>query len=375
METFDPFAYAMAGIHLSVVFALSLVGTLLYAASRGGAWGRLRTALGQAKQMGRATYCDLAKATGAEFLIFSKGGTAGTVNAASGGNVDLKQVTRYVLVKDMDGQTGLVLTVGGKDVCISGLEQMARIYSLIQQDPNAHVQFVFRDDEGKSMERAFRRLDLKERDMVQGWLNEKETITDIIRGVDYEGKLKSSGAKGLATLVVTNLRVGLLARTVTSSQNRTTTHYNLISYLLPLAEKVAIERKASLGKPQFLVRLVLKDMDQNDDAPILKLTKDHTGILLPLVLFRRPVEVTDPPVGMGRVIAESILAGLGWGILFGGAGVGLGLALAEGESTFYYRFMIPIVIAGFFTPGIMRFFSISQAFVERARHQSAHRIA
>jgi hypothetical protein len=211
--------------------------------------------------------------------------------------------------------------------------------------------------------------------MLAGWLTEKEVLTDIISGVDYEGQLGSAGSKGRAKLLVTNLRAGLLGTTIETEHlgnaTRTTTHYRLISYLLPLAEKVVIKRDGGLGPASYLIELELKPEHRNDGAPKLKLTEDHTGIFLPLVLFRCAVEPVDAPVGVGSVIGAALLAGFGWGILTTALGVGIAVGLSEGSDLRHwaYRYALPIVVGAALTPFVFRTASLLREYQERAREQ------
>lgn len=367
-EHLDPYALTALGIYLGALLLLALVPTALYLARRGGAYGRLRTALGQARGAGRAVFAPLPPKSGGEFLVYAQGRLAARVGAQDGLGADLDQVKRIALVKDMDGQTGLVVTVAGKDVCVTGLEEMARVWGAVQQD-DAPVSFVFRDDESQRMKTLMGRLSYQEQQLLGQWLSEKEVLTDIIPGVDYEGTIVSGGTKAGATLVVTNLRAGLLATTIAGNAR----HYNLVSYLLPLAEKVTLERKPKLsGKTSYLLRLELPAelAGKGPVPPTLKLTADHTGVLLPIVLFKRPLEVVDPPLGPGRLVASWIAAAIGWGILVGGLGVAAAAGLGEAERI-YQRFFLAIVAGAFLTPAILRAFTLYEVYFERTRQQSA----
>jgi hypothetical protein len=111
-------------------------------------------------------------------------------------------------------------------------------------------------------------------------------LTDIVPQVEYDGSLgEGASEKGKATLIVTNLRAGLLAQTVTrtpvSGGTQVTTRYHLVSYLLPAAEKVILERSPSLLETKYLLRLQLPSelAEMARGTPTLKLGEEHAGIL------------------------------------------------------------------------------------------------
>ncbi len=366
---FDPFAYGALAVYLGTIGAVALGLVALAWLRRGGAWTAVEAACKQAVQMGATTFAPLPDGG---FLVY--GAEASAARVSGGAAPQLQKVTRVALVKDMDGQTGLVVTAGGQNVCVSGIGPMAHVYGQAQRD-GAEMSIVFRDDEAERMSRLIGLLDGKEREILAGWLTEKEVLTDIIFGVDYEGQLRTAGAKGKAKLLVTNLRAGLLGTTIQTEHlgnaTRTTTHYSLISYLLPLAEKVTVRRASGLGANSYVLELALKPEHQNEGAPKLKLTEDHAGVFLPLVLFRCPVEVVEEPVGVGNVIGGAILGGIGWGILTAIVGVVVAVALTEGSDLRHwgYRYTLPIVLGAALTPLVFRISSLLRDYLERAREQ------
>lgn len=370
---FDPWVLGYLAAYAVAVGGLGLLLVGSRIASRGAAFDRLKQVLGAAKQMGGAWFAPLPGGKHGEFVVYAKGKYAASLPSAR----ELEPVSRAALVKDHDGQTGLVLTAGGKTIAVSGIEPVARILEGLHQD-GVPIAPVLRDDEGRRIEARFKALALREQEMLGRWLAQGEIITDIVPKVDYEGKLKTAGAKGNATLVVTNLRAGLLAQTVLSeqvgNQMRTTTSFNLISYPLPLAKEAILERTASLGESRWTLRLELPDELKSQpgaaDVPALKLGQEHAGLLLPLVLFKRPVRVLDAGAGFGRVIAETIGPALGCGILLAiPAGVAAGIAY--GQRTYNGRYLIPVIAAALLTPAWFKLLTLLDAWFERSRTRTA----
>ncbi|MHC5019293.1 MAG: hypothetical protein ACYTGX_04095 [Planctomycetota bacterium] len=232
----DTYAWLALAIYLGVVAAVSLLRVVKDAGGRGRGYGALKGAMSAA---GKGPE-DLAWAPLADgrFLVYAAGGKAAVVGGDSHRPDVLQPVTRVALVKDMDQQTGLVLTVQGEDLCVTGLDHMARVWAVLQRD-ETRVRIVFREDEGATVQAALNALAPNERNLVGQWLAEEEIITDVIVGVDYQGTVNAGAEKSQATLIVTNFRVGLLAQTKTTvhqgNQIQTTTHFNLITYLLPVA--------------------------------------------------------------------------------------------------------------------------------------------
>lgn len=369
---FDPYVIAATCAYLGVAGGLGLAVTAARVVGRGGAWGRLREALDHARQMGAATFAPLAGGRHGEFLVLAKGKHVARLPEGR----DLAPITRAALVKDKDGQTGLVIEAGGTTSCVTGLEPMTRAWVQLQQD-QVPVEVVFRDDEAERVGRLIKALHPKEQEMLAKWLVPGEALTDVIRGVDYEGKLNTPGSKGSATLLVTPMRVGLLAQTVLVQQQgnvtRTTTSVNLISYLLPEASSVTMERTASLGKPEWRLRLELPPgkVTPENAPPVLKLNPDHTGVFLPLVLFKRPVQVVDAGAGFGRVIAETLGPAIGCGILLGGVAMVVALLVYGSNHTYHGRYIVPALLAGLITPGLFKALSLVEAWVERSRSIAA----
>lgn len=368
---FDPYVLGATLIYLGSAGGLGVLLTAARAAGRGAAWARLREALAQARQMGSAAFAPLAGGRQGEFLVLAKGRHATRLP----GGKDLSPITRAALVKDKDGQTGLVIEAGGQTSCVTGLEPMTRAWVQLQQD-DVPVQVVFRDDEAQRTANRVKSLLPGEQELIGKWLVQGEVITDVIRGVDYEGEVKSPGNKAAATLIVTPMRVGLLARTVLVQQSgnvrRVTTSVNLISYLLPQASLVTMERTPSLGKPEWRLRLELPPgTPGGEGAPVLKLTPDHTGLFLPLVLFKRPVKVVDAGAGPGRVLLETLGPACGCGILLGGVSLLVALLVYGGNHTYHGRYILPAALAGLITPGFFKALALIEAWLERSRAQAA----
>lgn len=370
---FDPYVIGATCAFLGVAGGLALCSTALRVLGRSGAWSGLREALAQAQQMGAASFAPLAGGQHGDFLVLAKGKHAARLPEAR----DLAPITRAALVKDKDGQTGLVIEAGGRTSCVTGLEPMTRAWVQLQQD-QVPVEIVFRDDEVERVARLIKSLHPKEQEMLAKWLVPGEVLTDVIRGVDYEGKLNTPGSKGSATLLVTPMRVGLLAQTVLVQQSgnvtRTTTSVNLITYLLPEASCVTMERTASLGSPEWRLHLELppgKGQESSAAPPVLKLNPDHTGVFLPLVLFKRPVKVIDEGAGFGRVVLETIGPAIGCGILLGGVAMVVALLVYGSNHTYHGRYIVPALMAGLITPGIFKAFSLVEAWVERSRTAAA----
>jgi hypothetical protein len=366
----DTYAYMALGVYFLVAGGFAAVIAFMDVSKRDALYGIVRKAIDQARQMSEVVFAPLPDG---RFFLYGKGQMAGAVDSNDTGDYSLAKVERIALVKDMHSQTGLVVTIRGKDECVTGLEEMARIYSMVQRD-DAPVAVVFREDAGQTMNNVLGTLDVRERSLIGEWITDQEIITDVIHDVDYEGTVQSAGSKGVAKLVVTNLRVGLLAQTVqtesVSGGTRTTTHYNLISYLLPLANRVILERTPKLSEPTYLLHLDMP-AEHTGRAPVLKLTKDHTGVFLPMVIFNRPVEVRDTGPGVFRVVFETLKATVGWGILFGALAAGGAAILSESglfsPGHWQYRYAMPLVIAGALTPGLFRFVSILGNWLERRR--------
>lgn len=371
--TVDPYAYMALGAYLvglsAVVGALAFVGR----AKHGALVKALGEGLRQATHLGRAAF---ARIPGGKYLIYA-GGHLSEVDG--NGASEFAPISRYAMVKDMDAQTGIVLTSGKTNHCVTGLGPMGRILAQLQREEKG-ISFVFREDESKNMGRQLNKLDMREQQILVEWLrrDDGEILTDIVENVDYEGSLGESGSeKGKATLVVTNLRAGLLAQTVTrqavSGGTQVTTRYHLVSYLLPAAEKVILERTPDLLEKSYLLKLQLpgelQEMDRQ--TPNLKLGEEHAGILLPIALFNRPVEVLD---GRPKGLVGETLWGLGWGILLGLVMLGVAAVLSEsGEfrpSHWWYRYHIPLILGGVLTALIVRAAGLFQHSGERLAEQA-----
>lgn len=375
MADLDPYALAALGVYLAALVGFSLLGTIRQAARRGGAFARLAEARAQAKEKAKEhAFALLPTREGEDFIIYASGKLAGRAHAHERFRhpLELAPVDRFALVKDMDGQTGLVLTAGGQDLAVTGLEEIARIYHLVQKD-GAPLSFVFRADESERMKGLLGKLAPKELEMLRAGMMPNEVITDVIFGVDYEGALKTAGGRGMAPkLVVTNLRVILLAQTIqrqaVAGGTLVTTHFNLVNYPLPLARGITLEALPGLGRRAY--RLLLDLPPEMPKAPVLRLTTDHTGILLPIALFSRPLSFVDAGAGIGSVIGASLRA-IGWGILTGGAALGAGFALGEGYDSWYERYVPVLAAGGFLTPIVLRTFTAVENRAERARQVRA----
>lgn len=369
---FDPFVIGGVLVYLVVAGGLGVLVTAARVFGRGAAWDQLRGALAQAKQLGSATFAPLAGGRHGEFLVLAKGKHAARLPGAKG----LTPITRAALVKDKDGQTGLVIEAGGETTCVTGLEPMTRAWSQLQQD-EVPVELVFRDDEPQRVANKVKALHPREQELLGKWLVQGEVLTDVVKGVDYEGVLNTPGGKGEATLLVTPLRVGLLAQTVlverVGNATRTTTSVNLVTYLLPTATSVTMERTSSLGAAEWRLRLDLPPDAPvaANAAPVLKLTPDHTGLFVPLVLFKRPVKVVDAGAGFGRVIAETIAPAIGCGILLGGVAAAAAAFYYGANHTYHGRYILPAAIAGLLTPAFFKALSLIEAWVERSRTNAA----
>lgn len=367
---FDPFVVGAAIAYLATVGGLGGLVTAARVLGRGAAWDQLRRALKVARELGAATFAPLPGGKHGEFLVLARGGHA----ARLPGDEGLSRITRAALVKDKDGQTGLVIEAGGRTSCVSGLEPMTRAWAQLQADA-VPVEVVFRPDEHERVARALRMLHPREQELIGKWLVAGEVVTDVVRGVDYEGQVKTPGGKGQATLLVTPLRVGLLAQTVlverVGNATRTTTSLSLLTYLLPRATAVTMERTASLGAPEWRLRLELPpDVEGAAEAPVLKLTPDHTGVFLPLVLFKKPARVVDAGAGVGRVIFEAIAPALGCGLLLGGLAAGVAGIAYGAQHTYHGRYILPAALAGLVTPGLFKLLSLVEAWFERSRAAS-----
>lgn len=355
--TFDPYAYAALGAYLAGVAAVAGSLALIGRAKQSAVLKALAHGMRQATHLGRAAFAQI---PGGKYLIYAGGHLS---EVAGSGASEFAPISRYAMVKDMDAQTGIVLTAKGENHCVTGLGPMARILAQLQREEK-NIAFVFREDEGSQIGEALRELDIREQQILLEWLQSDngEVLTDIVKEVDYEGSLGESGAeKGKATLVVTNWRAGLLAQTVTreavSGGTQVTTRFHLVSYLLPEAEKVILERDPSLLETSYILRLQLKGELQEADrtTPDLKLGEEHAGILLPIALFNRPVEILEgPPKG----IVGQTLGGIGWGIMLALLMVGVAAILSEsGEfrpSHWWYRYHVPLVLGGFLTALVVR---------------------
>lgn len=363
---FDPYVLAATLAFLATAVGLGAALTALRVLSRGSVWSAIRAAHEHARQMGAAMAVPLPGGRHGDAVILAKGGMAAVLPGAR----DLAKLDKAALVKDKDGQTGIVLHAGGQTTCVAGLEPMARAWSRLQQD-GVQVDLVFRDDEAQRVGNAVKGLHPNEQQMLQKWLVEKEVITDVIRGVNYEGTVKTAGSKGEASLVVTNLRVGLLARTVLvetmGNQTRTTTSFSFTTYLLPKATRCTFERHPSLTTAGWRVKLDLPKELEQEGAPTLLLGPDHAGIFLPLVLFRCPTVVVDRGAGFGRIISESLGAAIGCGILLGGAAAAVAGLYYGSHHTYHARYIWPALGCGLVLPGIFKMFALTESWLERNR--------
>lgn len=369
----DTYAYLALGAYLVGLGAVCGALTFLARAKHGAVIKALSEGLRQATHLGRAVF---AKIPGGKYLIYA-GGHLSEVDAQ--GAQEFAPISRYALVKDMDAQTGIVLTSGKTNHCVTGLGPMGRILAQLQREEK-RINFVFREDESKNMGRLLNKLEMREQQILVEWLrrDDGEILTDIVENVDYEGSLGESGAeKGKATLIVTNHRAGLLAQTVTrqavSGGTQVTTRIHLVSYLLLAAEKVILERTPDLLEKSYVMRLQLpgelQEMDRS--TPDLKLGEEHAGILLPIALFNRPVEVLD---GRPKGLVGETLWGLGWAIILGLIMGGVALFLSESgsfrPSHWWYRYTLPLVLGGVLTAFVVRIAGLLQHSGERLAEQA-----
>ncbi|MBL4849214.1 MAG: hypothetical protein JKY65_27120 [Planctomycetes bacterium] len=360
---FDPYAYGALAVYLIGLGAITGGLAFVARAKQGAVLNALGAGLKSATHLGRAVFAAL---PGGKYLIYA----GGHVSEVSGsGATELAPISRYAMVKDMDAQTGVVLTCGKTHHCVTGLGPMGRILAQLQREEKS-LAFVFREDESKTIGRLLHSLESREQQILIEWLrrDDGEVLTDIVPEVDYEGSLGEGGAeKGKATLIVTNLRAGLLAQTVTrtpvSGGTQVTTRYHLVSYLLPAAEKVILERTPTLLETEYLLRLQLPAelAEMAQGTPVLKLGEEHAGILLPIALFNRPIEVLDGPP---RGVVGQTLGGIGWGILLGLIMLGVAAFLSEsgefGSRHWWYRYYVPLIAGGFLTALVVRAAGLSQ---------------
>ena len=371
--TVDPYAYMALGAYLvglsAVVGALAFMGR----AKHGAVLKALSEGLRQATHLGRAAF---ARIPGGKYLIYA----GGHVSEVDGdGASEFAPISRYAMVKDMDAQTGIVLTSGKTNHCVTGLGPMGKILAQLQREEKG-ISFVFREDESKNIGRQLSKLGMREQQILIEWLqtDNDEMLTDIVEDVDYEGSLGESGAeKGKATLIVTNLRAGLLAQTVTrqavSGGTQVTTRIHLVSYHLLAAEKVILERSPGLLEKTYLMKLQLpgelQEMDRT--TPNLKLGEEHAGILLPIALFKRPIEVLD---GRPKSLIGETLWGLGWAIILGLVMIGVAAFLSESGNFrpghWWYRYHAPLVLGGVLTALVVRAAGLFQHSGERLAEQA-----
>lgn len=363
---FDPYVLAATLAFLAAAVGLGAALTALRALGRGSVWASIRAALDHAKQVGAAVAVPLPGGRHGDAVILAKGGLASILPGAR----DLAKIDKAALVKDKDGQTGIVLHAGGQTTCVAGLEPMARAWSRLQQD-GVPVEVVFRDDEAQRVKTRLSGLHPREQEMLAKWLVQGEVVTDVIRGVNYEGTVKTAGDKGQATLLVTNLRVGLLAQTVLvermGNATRTTTSFSFTTYLLPKANRVTFERTPSLTTAGWRVKLDLPKELEQEGAPTLLLGPDHAGVFLPLVVFKCPTTVIDEGAGVGRIIGESLGAAIGCGILFGGLAAAVTGMYYGSHSTYYARYIWPALACGLVLPGLFKMLALTEAWLERNR--------
>ncbi len=363
---FDPYVLGATAAFLATAVGLGVALTGLRVMGRGSVWATIRAAFEHAKQVGAAVAVPLPGGRHGDAVILAKGGLAAILPGAR----DLAKIDKAALVKDKDGQTGIVLHAGGQTTCVAGLEPMARAWSRLQQD-GVPVDVVFRDDEAQRVANAIKTLHFREQEMLQKWLVQGEVITDVIKGVSYEGTVKTAGSKGQATVLVTNLRVGLLAQTVLvermGNATRTTTSFSFTTYLLPKATRCTFERVPSLSTAGWRVKLELPKELEQEGAPTLLLGPDHAGVFLPLVVFKCPTAVVDAGAGVGRVLTESLGAAIGCGILFGGLAAAVTGLYYGNHHTYYARYIWPALACGLLLPGVFKMLALTEAWLERSR--------
>jgi hypothetical protein len=118
---FDPYAYTALAAYLVGVAAVTGGLAFVARAKSNAVLGALASGLNTATHLGRAVFAAL---PGGKYLIYA----GGHVSEVSGsGATEFSPVSRYAMVKDMDAQTGVVLTSGKTNHCVTGLGPMGRI--------------------------------------------------------------------------------------------------------------------------------------------------------------------------------------------------------------------------------------------------------
>jgi len=203
----------------------------------------------------------------------------------------------------------------------------------------------------------------KEREMLQKWLVPGERVVNLTPHVWHRGAGPATelGKSGSGTLVVTNLRFGLLIRFVTSTVQgnvrRTTTNVQLLGYPFPAYQQIRAERDAALRAERvWWMAEARPDTGLPADAkrPALRLLAEHGVALLPQTSCRLPLALDEPPPSTGRLVRELLLGGLLFGVLGGGVVGGLFASYwGAGSGTSWMEPWIPFVTAGGVLAGVL----------------------
>jgi hypothetical protein len=318
-------------------------------------------------------------------LVAMRGKKAAIASASSGGPpASAEDVAGAALYQDEAGRTGLKLDVGGRSFVVSALPDMLRAYAELARAGVAVELALDPAAVAARRDALLAKLHAKEAETVKSWLVQGEAVFAAGMPVGYEGRVPSQGSRGSASLVVTNLRLGLLAQTVTVERrgnvSRTTTFYNLLGYALPLAAALKATRAPALRQDAYRIDFTWlegKGPKPENEPPALLLGPEHGAALLPIALTRRPVEVREAAIPASRLVGPLVKGGIGFAILGGGlAGGAFALAwnLPElsraltGEGTRWMESWIPFVIAGGALAGaLLRGLSTFEAFFRTKR--------
>ncbi len=312
---------------LGILAALFVALAMRRAASRASTIGEIRraAAAGEAGEVVRV-HADGGK--GGPWLAVVEGSKIAVADREAGGPPPSPhEVKKATFLQDDASRTGLRLeTDDGRSFVVSDLDGAMRAYGQLA-GAGVGFNYQFAPGGGDRIKTKIDTLHAKEQQILAQWLIKDEILLDAVPNAEYSGTLQSGGTAMRAILIVTNLRVGLLAQTQTttvSGNTRTvTTHYNLLGYPFPLIAQVDAKRDGKLRSEKFTWSFQYKPETPppaGQKPPDLILDADQAAVMLPLSICGTPLSVRDAGVGVGGLIGSWILGGIGFGIIGGVVG-------------------------------------------------------
>lgn len=311
-------------------------------------------------------------------LIGDKVGVAD--GGANGPARKARAVEQAALLFDGEGKVGLrIALVGGGTFVAVDLDSIVRLYDRLNE-AQVELQYEVAAGANERIQRKVTALHAKEQAMLAEWLqtDKGEVLLDIVPNVTYAGPVPVPGSLVKASLVVTNIRLSLLAQTQTVTQagntRTTTTHLTLLGYPLPLIARVTATRVGGLRKHQHRWSFEWKPEvapPKEQTPPDLLLGPECGAVVFPLAICKVDVQARDP--GASGLIGAWIRGGIGFGILgaiLGGVPLWFYWGSGGGDQGWAYDWIATSALCGALAAAVMRGLSAFEHF-ERRRVASA----